>query len=90
MTSERYAIGLARAFGGAIIFGLPLLMTMEMWSLGFAMGRGRLLLLVAFTLVLLVGLSYFSGFEKTWAMFIPLRIAPQLTLPVASAPAICR
>ena len=68
MTSERYAIGLTRAFGGAIIFGLPLLMTMEMWSLGFSMGRGRLLLLVGFTLAVLVGLSYFSGFEKTFSL----------------------
>lgn len=68
VTSERYAIGLARAFGGAIIFGIPLLMTMEMWSLGFSMDRGRLLLLVAFTLVVLVGLSYFSGFEKTFSL----------------------
>lgn len=68
MTSERYAIGLARAFGGAIIFGLPLLMTMEMWSLGFSMGRGRLLLLMVFTLAVLVGLSYFSGFEKTFSL----------------------
>lgn len=68
MTSERYAIGLARAFGGAIIFGLPLLMTMEMWSLGFTMSRGRLLLLMGFTLVMLVGLSYFSGFEKTFSL----------------------
>jgi len=68
VTSERYAIGLARAFGGAIIFGIPLLMTMEMWSLGFSMGRGRLLLLMVFTFVLLVGLSYFSGFEKTFSL----------------------
>ena len=58
VTSERYAIGLARAFGGAIIFGIPLLMTMEMWWLGFAMGRGRLLLLMTFALAVLVGLSY--------------------------------
>ena len=29
-----YAYGLARALAGAILFGLPLLMTMEMWSLG--------------------------------------------------------
>jgi putative integral membrane protein (TIGR02587 family) len=68
VTSERYAVGLARAFGGAIIFGIPLLMTMEMWSLGFSMGRGRLLLLMGFTLVLLIGLSYFSGFEKTFSL----------------------
>jgi uncharacterized membrane protein len=27
--------GLARGLGGAILFALPLLMTMEMWWLGF-------------------------------------------------------
>jgi hypothetical protein len=58
VTSERYVTGLARAFGNAILFGIPLVM--EMWSLGFPMSRGRLLL-VAFTLTVLVGFSYFSG-----------------------------
>jgi putative integral membrane protein (TIGR02587 family) len=67
-TSARYAVGLARAFGGAIIFGIPLLMTMEMWWLGFSMERGRLLLLIALNFLLLVGLSYFSGFEKTFSL----------------------
>jgi putative integral membrane protein (TIGR02587 family) len=60
-----YALGLARAFGGAIIFGLPLLMTMEMWALGFAAGPGRLLLFLAFNFAVLTGLSRFGGFEKT-------------------------
>jgi len=66
-TSEQYAIGLARAFAGAIIFAVPLLMTMEMWSLGFSMGRGRLLLFLAVNFAILVGLSYFAGFEKTFS-----------------------
>ena len=38
-TSADYARGLARACGGALLFALPLLMTMEMWSLGFEMAR---------------------------------------------------
>ena len=66
-TNKAYAIGLARAFGGAIIFAIPLLMTMEMWSLGFTMGRGRLLLFLAINFAILVGLSYFAGFEKTFS-----------------------
>ena len=41
-TEERFRVGLARAFAGAIIFALPLLMTMEMWWLGFYMVRHRL------------------------------------------------
>ena len=62
---KKFAIGIARAFGGAILFGFPLLMTMEMWQLGFYMSRTRLAIFIAVTLPLLVGLSYFSGFEKT-------------------------
>ena len=64
--ARHFAIGLARAFGGAVIFGLPLLMTMEMWELAQTMPRARLALLVAVTLPLLVGLSHVSGFEATF------------------------
>ena len=64
-TNRAYALGLARAFGGAIIFGLPLLMTMEMWWLGFHIAPERLALFVAVNFVILVGLSRFGGFETT-------------------------
>ena len=60
-----FAIGLARAFGGAIIFSVPLLMTMEMWWLGFLMAPWRLALFLVLGLPLLAGLSYFAGFEDT-------------------------
>jgi putative integral membrane protein (TIGR02587 family) len=60
-----YAYGLARAFGGAIIFGLPLLMTMEMWFLGFYAHPTRLLIFLCANFVILVGLSRFGGFEHT-------------------------
>jgi putative integral membrane protein (TIGR02587 family) len=60
-----YAIGLARAFGGAIIFGLPLLMTMEMWWLGFYADPARLCLFLAINFLVIVGLSRFGGFERT-------------------------
>jgi len=62
---QRAAVGLARAFAGAIIFALPLLMTMEMWWLGFYMDRLRLALLLLVMLPLLVGLSYHAGFEDS-------------------------
>ena len=58
-------VGLARAFGGAIIFGLPLLMTMEMWSLGGYVDRPRLIVMVVVNLPLLVALSHYIGFEPT-------------------------
>jgi len=63
-----YALGLARAFGGAVIFGLPLLMTMEMWSLGVSSHPLRLLLFLALNFFILVGLSRFGGFERTYSL----------------------
>lgn len=57
--------GLGRAFGGAVIFALPLLMTMEMWWLGFFMSRLRLALLLAVLVPFLTALSHYRGFEKT-------------------------
>jgi len=63
--NRAYAIGMARAFGGALLFSLPILMTMETWSLGFSMDRLRLALLMVSLLPLLVGLAYYSGFEDT-------------------------
>jgi putative integral membrane protein (TIGR02587 family) len=64
--NRRYLRGLSRAAGGAIIFALPLLMTMEMWWLGFTIDRARLLLLVLILLPMLVALSYHAGFEPTF------------------------
>jgi putative integral membrane protein (TIGR02587 family) len=64
-TNRRFAVGLARAFGGALVFSLPLLMTMEMWWLGFHMDRLRLALLLATEFPLLVALAHFAGFEDT-------------------------
>ena len=64
-TNKSYARGLARAFAGALIFSFPLLMTMEMWWLGFYLDRLRLLVFLIWTFLLLVPLSYFVGFERT-------------------------
>lgn len=57
--------GVARGFGGAVFFALPLLMTMEMWWLGFYMDRLRLALFMVLMIPLLVGLDRFSGFKET-------------------------
>lgn len=57
--------GLGRAFAGALIFALPMLMTMEMWRLGFYMDPLRLALLLILTLPTLVGLSRFGGMRPT-------------------------
>ena len=63
--NRAFFTGLARAFGGAVFFALPLLMTMEMWWLGFYMDRVRLLILMAAMLPLLIALDHYSGFEET-------------------------
>ena len=62
---REFAKGLARAFAGAIIFAFPLLMTMEMWWLGFYLDRTRLLLFMLLNFALLVPLSRCIGFEET-------------------------
>jgi putative integral membrane protein (TIGR02587 family) len=64
--NREFAVGLARAFGGAIIFSIPIFMTMEMWYLGFSMDRVRLILFLFLGIPLLVGLSHFAGFEATF------------------------
>lgn len=64
-TSADYARGLARACGGALLFALPLLMTMEMWALGFEMARSRAIVFLLLSLPLILGLSHFAGFRST-------------------------
>lgn len=64
--NHAFLIGLTRAFGGAIIFSLPMLMTMEMWHLGFQMEPARFVLLLVLVVPLLTGLSHYVGFEPTF------------------------
>lgn len=54
-----------RAAGGALVFSLPMLMTMELWWLGFYLDRARLLVLFITAMPLLVVLSHHVGFERT-------------------------
>lgn len=63
--NAEFTKGLARAFAGAILFAFPLLMTMEMWWLGFYLDRTRLLIFMLVNLALLVPLSRCIGFEET-------------------------
>jgi putative integral membrane protein (TIGR02587 family) len=64
--NRAFLIGLARAFAGALLFSLPILMTMEMWWLGFSMKNWKLALLLVLAIPLLVGLSHYMGFEETF------------------------
>lgn len=60
-----YAKDLLRAFGGALIFGFPLLMTMEMWQFGLHIDRLRLAIFILLSLPLLYGLAFYAGFSRT-------------------------
>ena len=64
----QFAQGLMRAFAGAVIFGLPILMTQEMWSLPLDMSPLRLALLIALFFPFLVALSWHVGFEETFSL----------------------
>ena len=62
--SRQFYIGLGRAAGGSILFTVPILMTMEMWWLGFYMDPLRLALMLLVSVPILSGLAYHSGFQK--------------------------
>ncbi|GLK68119.1 TIGR02587 family membrane protein [Hansschlegelia plantiphila] len=70
-----FIVSLGRAAGGSIVFVLPVLMTMEMWTLGASMDRWRLALLLAAVVPLLVGLSHYIGFEETETVVDDIRDA---------------
>lgn len=61
---ESYIRDLGRAFGGALLFSLPLLMTMEMWTLGFSAQPERRLVFVLAALPVLFGLAHYAGFSE--------------------------
>ncbi|WP_442505255.1 TIGR02587 family membrane protein [Novipirellula sp. SH528] len=61
---RRFAVGLSRAAGGALLFSLPMLMTMEMWWMGFTMRPLQIASLLAALFPILVGLAFYSGFEE--------------------------
>ena len=58
---RRFLVGIGRGAAGALIFGIPMLMTMELWYLGFYMERYRLLLLLLVKIPLLVVLAHRIG-----------------------------
>jgi putative integral membrane protein (TIGR02587 family) len=66
-SERRFLIALARAFGGALVFALPLLMTMEMWQLGSTMHPLRLALFLLAMFPVLGGLAYYAGFEESFS-----------------------
>ena len=65
-SDHNFAKDLAYDFGGAILFSFPLLMTMEMWWLGFYMDRFRLALFLGLAFLMVLALSYLEGGEETF------------------------
>jgi len=63
---SKFFAGIARGIAGALLFALPMFMTMEMWELGFYMDRSRLFLLLIVNIPLLIILSDRVGFEQTF------------------------
>jgi putative integral membrane protein (TIGR02587 family) len=64
-SAKAFAVEAGRACGGALIFALPMLMTMEMWWLGFHIDPLRLALLLVVMCPLLILLSRHSGMRPT-------------------------
>ena len=62
-TTRDLVLGLGRAFGGSLLFALPMLMTREMWEFGATLPRGRLAVLVAFTVSVAIALARYLGFR---------------------------
>ena len=65
-SDHNFGVDLAHDFGGAILFSFPLLMTMEMWWLGFYMDRLRLALFLTLSFLMVLGISYLEGREETF------------------------
>src|SRR5688572_22414728 len=65
-SNHNFGVDLAHDFGGAILFSFPLLMTMEMWWLGFYMDRLRLALFLILAFLMVMGISYLEGREETF------------------------
>ncbi len=64
-SQQKFLFSLARAFGGALLFALPMLMTVEIWELGLYIYPLRLALFLLLAIPLLTGFSWYSGFKAT-------------------------
>jgi putative integral membrane protein (TIGR02587 family) len=57
-------VDLIRACSGALIFAVPLLFTMEMWSIGTSADLHKIFIFFLLALLLNVMLNYFAGFRR--------------------------
>jgi putative integral membrane protein (TIGR02587 family) len=67
LTLSDPSLQIVRGFAGAVLFSFPMLMTMEMWSLGVSIEPTRLMLFVVVHLMLLVGMASFARHDNAIA-----------------------
>src|SRR5688500_9936173 len=60
LTLSHPSLQIVRGFAGAVLFSFPMLMTMEMWSVGVSIAPARLMLFITVHLVLLVGMASYA------------------------------
>ena len=60
LTLSHPNLQIVRGFAGAVLFSFPMLMTMEMWSLGVSIEPVRLVLFVTVHLLLLMGMASYG------------------------------
>lgn len=65
-TNGDFLRDLARSYGSAFIFSFPMLMTMEMWWLGFYIDRTRFLIFVILGILLVALISFYEGIADTF------------------------
>src|SRR5688572_23112025 len=64
LTLSHPNLQVVRGFAGAVLFSFPMLMTMEMWSLGVSIEPARLMLFVTVHLLLLMGMASFARHDN--------------------------
>jgi putative integral membrane protein (TIGR02587 family) len=64
LTLSHPSLQIVRGFAGAVLFSFPMLMTMEMWSLGVSIEPPRLMLFVTVHLVLLAGMASYARHDQ--------------------------
>lgn len=75
-----------RAFAGASIFGIPLVFTMEMWSIGETLSFTHLMIILALGFIANLGLAHVAGFRSDHSLIMSIDQAiDALTVGTVSA-----
>lgn len=61
---QQFWSGIFRGFGGALLFSLPMLLTMEMWWVGFYGFRWRLIVFAVTMVPVLIGVAHYAGLRS--------------------------